>query len=267
MGSLNSSPGFQDARHGTSNFARRELQGCRALLGDSSAQSGVRSPPPLPPGATRGARDLNPMSQGARLPPGSFVRRGGLSGPTLARMQQGCRAAPIGGGAHARVGLPSPLPPGAARGSQDSRAVASPIRQRVTGGQRHQERSDLMVTEPVQGQGGTALGRDSKGAAAPPGLPTEAETATGVRRRAMSTVPAEGFISTRTRARTRINARAGARSSNRRKRRQPPIESLEKASRQQPRTTRMTSSTTFVDPPPSPPEPSPDMPRLPRRAQ
>ena len=179
-----------------------------------------------------------------------------MSGSTPARMQQGFRAAPIDGGTHARVGLPPPLPPGAVRDSEDSRAVASPIRQRAAGDQGHQERSDLMETEPVQEQSGTTLGRDSNGAKAPLGLPTWAEPATGVRRRAMTTVPAEGFIA----------ARVGARSSDRGERRQPPVESPERASRQQPRTTRMTS-TTFVDPAPSPPEPSPDTPSLPQRAQ
>ena len=135
------------------------------------------------------------MSQDARLASGSFVQRGGVSRPPPARMQQGFRAAPIDGGTHARVGLPPPLPPGAVRDSEDSRAVASPIRQRAAGDQGHQERSDLMETEPVHGQSGTTLGRDSNGAAAPLGLPTGTETTTGVRRRAMTTAPAEGFIS------------------------------------------------------------------------
>ena len=157
-----------------------------------------------------------------------------MSGPTPARIQQGCRAAPIGGGAHTRVGLP-PLPPGAAQDSQDSRAVASPIRQRAKGGQRHKKRNDLMETEPVQREAlqedntptrerarvgargglchpdsGTTLGRGSNGAAAPLGSPTGAGTATDERRRAITTVSAEGLLSTRTSARTRIAARAGA---------------------------------------------------------
>lgn len=89
--------------------------------------------------------------QGVRLASRNFVRTGGLSGPRPARMQHGCSSALIGDGAHTTC-LPSPPPPGATRGSQDSRAVCPPSRQIATGGHRHQERSDPMEVEPIQGE-------------------------------------------------------------------------------------------------------------------
>ena len=135
-GSLDSSPGSRDARRGASSLARRGLwrrgtparspQWCRVLPVDGVAQSGARSSPPLPPGAEPGFRGLNPMSQDARVAAGSLVPRGGSGGLTSWRSQLGCGAALVDGGDHTRLGLPPPLPMGAAQGSQDSRAVVPP---------------------------------------------------------------------------------------------------------------------------------------------
>ena len=151
-GSLNLSPGSQDARRGTNNFATEGASGipCASRWQRCSKQGKLFSPATT--GSDSVSRDFNPMSQDARLASRSIVRRGELTGPTPATAQQGRRAAPIGDGAHTRVGLPPPPSLCAARRSQDSRAVAAPIRQRPTGDQRHQERIDLMEIEPVQGQ-------------------------------------------------------------------------------------------------------------------
>ena len=73
-----------------------------------------------------------------------------LGGTTPARSQHGRRIAFISGGAHNRVGLPPPLPPGATRGSRDSRAVCVSPRQRATGLQRNKQCSDFSEVEPVQ---------------------------------------------------------------------------------------------------------------------
>ena len=56
---------------------------------DGGTQDRVRSSHPPPSGATPGSRDINPMSQDARLVAGSFVRRGALRGPTPAMSRRG----------------------------------------------------------------------------------------------------------------------------------------------------------------------------------
>ena len=86
-----------------------------------------------------GSRDLNPMSQDAHLRPGSFVRRGSLRCSTLERTQHGCRTAFNVSGAHTRVGSLHLVLLGETPGSQDSRAICPPSRQRATGGQRHHD--------------------------------------------------------------------------------------------------------------------------------
>ena len=295
-GSRGSSLGSQDSRRGSSSFALRGLlggsrparsqQGCCANLTGSSVQNRVRSSPPLPAGAAPGSRDLNPMSQDARLAAGSFVRRGALSGFTPARSQHGGRTAFIGSGAHPRVELPPPLPPGATRDSRDSRGVCGRPRQRATNVQRDQPRSNPTEAEPAQGEvpleenapssendrveargglrhpdSGTTLERGTNGAAAAAlGSPTGAETATGERRLATTRVPVEGLISSRTRARTRIAARAGTRSSDGGEGGPIPTEPLHGASPQQPTMTRLTQPTTPVEPVPSLPATGPGPP-------
>ena len=219
-------------------------------------------------------------------------RTGVLGGTTPARSQHGCRAALISGGAHTRVGLPPQLPPGATRGSRDSRAVCPLPRQRATGLQRNQQCSNFTEVEPVQAEvplednapnresgrvgargglrhpdSGTTLGRATNGAAAPLGPSTAAGTATDEWRPAATSILAEGFISTRTRARTRMAARAGTRSSDAGEGRQNPTETLHGVSPQHPTMTRLTSSTTPVEPIPSPPESCPGTPRLRQQAR
>lgn len=135
-GSLDSSPGSQDARRGASSFARTELwrggtppggqQGCLAFPTGDVAQSGVKSSPRLRPGAEPAFRDLNPMSQAACVAGESLVRRGSLSRQTPVRSQQGFVGVLVGDGAHARVGLPLSLPPGGVRVFQDPRKVTPP---------------------------------------------------------------------------------------------------------------------------------------------
>ena len=120
------------ASGGLSHPPARSQHGGRALTAGGGAQNRVGSSRPLPPGAALGFRDLNPMSQDARLAAGSFVQRGALGGTTRARSQHGRRTASISGEAHNRVGLRPPLPPGATRGSRDSGAVCTPSRQRAT---------------------------------------------------------------------------------------------------------------------------------------
>ena len=217
----------------------RSQQGCRANLTGGGVQNRVRSSPSLPEGAAPGSRDLNPMSQDARLAKGSLFRRGALGGTTPVRSQHGCRTALISGGAHTRVGLPPPLSPGATRGYRDSRPVCPPPRQRATGLQRNQQCFDFTEVEPVQAEvplegnapnresgrvwargglrhpeNGTTSGRATNGVAAPLGSSTAAGTAANERRPAATRIHAEGFICTRTRARTRMAARAGTRSSD-----------------------------------------------------
>ena len=270
----------------------RSQQGCRANLTGDGVQNRVRSSPPLPEGAAPGSRDLNPMSQDARLAAGSLVRRGALGGTTPARIQHGCRSAPISGGAHIRVGLPPPLPPGATRGSRDSRAVCPPLSQRATGLQRNQQCTNFTEVEPVQAEvplednapnrergrvgargdlrhpeNGTTLGRATNGVAAPLGSSTAAGTAIDQRRPAVPRVPAESLISTSNRARTRTAARDGTRSSDGGEGRQIPTEPLHGVSPQQPTMTRLTSSTTPMEPIPLPPESSSDTPRLQHQAR
>ena len=114
--------------------------------------SKIRSSPPLPEGAAPGSWELNPMTQDARLAAGGFVHRRALAGTTPARGQHRCRTALICGGAHTRVGLPPPLPPGATRGSWYSSAVCRPLRQTETGLQRNQQCSDFTKVEPVQAE-------------------------------------------------------------------------------------------------------------------
>ena len=172
------------------------------------------------------------MSQDARLAAGSFVQGGASGGTTPARSQHGRSTALISGGAYNRVGLPPLLPPGATRGSRDSRAICPPPRQRATGLQRNQQCSDFTEVEPVQAEvpleddapnresgrvgargglrhpdNGTTLGRATNGVATPLGSSTVAETAADERRPIATRIPAEGFISTRTRACTRMSAK------------------------------------------------------------
>ena len=223
---------------------------------------------------------------------GSFVQRGALGGTTRARSQHGRRTVLISGGAYNRVGLPPLLPPGATRGSRDSRAICPPPRQRATGLQRNQQCSDFTEVEPVQAEvpleddapnresgrvgargglrhpdNGTTLGRATNGVATPLGSSTVAETAADERRPIATRIPAEGFISTRTRARTRMAARAGTRSLDGGEGRQNPAEPLHGVSPQQPTMMWLTSSTTPVEPIPSPPESSPDTPHLQQQAR
>ena len=81
------------ASGGLSHPPARSQHGGRALTAGGGAQNRVGSSRPLPPGAALGFRDLNPMSQDARLAAGSFVRRGALGGTTPARSQHGRRTA------------------------------------------------------------------------------------------------------------------------------------------------------------------------------
>ena len=128
-GSRDSSHGPQDARRTAGNSfptgpsARstpgRSQHGCRALLTGGGAQNGARSSPFLPPNAAPFSRNLNPMSQDARLATGSLVQMGPLRELTSATSQLGCRAALDGGEAHSGEGHAPPLPPIATPGSRD----------------------------------------------------------------------------------------------------------------------------------------------------
>ena len=217
----------------------RSQQGYRANLSGGCVQNRIRSSPPPPDGAAPGSRDLSPMSQDSRLAAGSFDRRGALGGTTPAMNRHGCRTALIGSGAHTRVRIPPPLPPGATRGSWDSRAVCPPPRQRATGLQRNQRCSDFTEVEPVQAEVplehnapnrgsctvgprgdlrhpdiGPTLGRATNGVVAPLRSSTVAGTATDARWPAVTRVPTESLTSTRTRARTQMATRAGTRTSD-----------------------------------------------------
>ena len=114
---------------------------------------------------------------------------------------------------------------------------------------------------------GTTMGRATNGVAAPLGSSTAAGTATDERRPAVTRIPAEGLISTRTRARTRMAVRAGTPSSDWGGGRQILTEPLHRVSPQQPTMMWLTSSTTPVEPIPSPPESSPDTPHLQQQAR
>ena len=83
----------------------------------------------------------------------------------------------------------------------------------------------------------------------------------------MTRVPTEGLISTRTRARTRMAARVGTRSSDGGGGRQIPTEPIHRVFPQQPTMTLLASSTTPVEPIPLSPESCPYTPSLQQQAR
>ena len=100
-------------------------------------------------GLLAGSRDMNPMSQGARLVAGDLFG-GGPCTPPMSRWRY--RTAFNVGGAHTMLGPPYLVPPVDTPGFQDSRSACPPSRQRVTDGQGHQERIDPIEVERVQGE-------------------------------------------------------------------------------------------------------------------
>ena len=188
-------------------------------------------PPHLRPlGAAPTFRHCRATPQDARLVGGSLVRMGPLRGQTTPSSQQECRTTPSGGGAHGGIGsgYSPPLPPGATADSRVSRMPPPTPAERETCGGRRPESIDQMEVDPVQGitlqednpsrrerrragagrgdhqpNSGNAPERGFDGAAPRLGSSTSPGTTAGEGQRATNSTPAEGLISSRTRARTR----------------------------------------------------------------
>ena len=210
-----------------------------------------------------------------------------LRGQTTLSSHQECRTTLGGGGAHGRIGFGSspPLPPDATAGVRVSRTPPPTPAERETCGGRRQESIDQMEVDPVQGStyrednpsrreirrawagrndrqpnSGNAPERGSDGATPRLGSSTSPGTAAGEGRRATNSTPAEGLISSRTRARTRLAATISARSSDGGRGRQLFTELFRGVSPHQPTIARMESSATRSQPAQSLPEQPPDTP-------
>ena len=243
------------------------------------------SPHLRPLGVAPTFRHSRATPQDARLAGGSLVRMGPLRGQTTPSSQQECRTTLACGGAHGEIGSGSspPLPPGVTAGSRVSRTPPPTRAEKQVGADVnkaairwkltlfkavHLERIIRAVGRDI-GQGGkrhhqpnsgNAPERGSDGATPRLGSSTYPGTAAGVGRRATNSTPAEGLISSRTRARTRLAATISARSSDGGRGGELFTGIFRGVSPHQPTMERMESSTTHSQPAQSLPEQPPDTP-------